>query len=183
MSEQIFTWEGISLRSYWGGNWGSSTADVAFDQIRNTGASSVAIIPNFYMQDKYSNTMGLVQYRSETIEQTRAAMLDVTSRGMRNMSATNGERIAIAAHREHGQVGISRLDTRRDRQGASMHGVKTIRLDEDRQARRAADAGYDHGFGRVHIERSERLVQAGEDGKVAAARAPNRLGIGFIIFS
>ena len=48
-NEKIFTWEGISLPSYWGGNWGSATADKAFDQIAATGASSVAIIPAFYM--------------------------------------------------------------------------------------------------------------------------------------
>ncbi|WP_210497298.1 glycoside hydrolase family 113 [Microvirga antarctica] len=84
-NEQIFTWEGISLPSYWGGNWGSATADVAFDQIRDTGASSVAIIPNFYMDNKTSNTMGLRANQSETLAQTKAAMLDVTSRGMNVM--------------------------------------------------------------------------------------------------
>lgn len=83
--EKIFTWEGISLPSYWGGNWGTETADAAFDQIRSTGASSVAIIPSFYMDNKYSNTMELKQYRSETMAQTKAAMLDVTSRGMNVM--------------------------------------------------------------------------------------------------
>ena len=84
-ADQIFTWEGISLPSYWGGNWGSPTADVAFNQIQGTGASSAAIIPSFYMQNRTANTMGLVFERSETIEQTRAAMLDVTSRGMNVM--------------------------------------------------------------------------------------------------
>lgn len=83
--EKIFTWEGISLPSYWGGNWGTATADMAFDQIGATGASSVAIIPSFYMDNKTSNTMELKQYRSETIAQTKAAMLDVTSRGMNVM--------------------------------------------------------------------------------------------------
>jgi serralysin len=83
--EQIFTWEGISLPSYWGGNWGSATADIAFNQIQATGASSVAIIPAFYMPNKTANTMGLVANQSETIAQTRAAMLDVTSRGMNVM--------------------------------------------------------------------------------------------------
>jgi Ca2+-binding RTX toxin-like protein len=83
--EKIFTWEGISLPSYWGGNWGTPTADVAFDQIRNTGASSVAIIPSFYMDNKFSNTMELKPERSETLAQTKAAILDVTSRGMNVM--------------------------------------------------------------------------------------------------
>jgi serralysin len=83
--DQLFTWEGISLPSYWGGNWGSQTADGAFDQIRSTGASSVAIIPSFYMPNRTANTMQLVPQQSETIEQTRAAMLDVTSRGMNVM--------------------------------------------------------------------------------------------------
>ncbi|WP_262030241.1 cadherin domain-containing protein [Microvirga sp. Mcv34] len=86
--DQILTYEGISLPSYWGGNWGTATADVAFDQIRNTGASSVAIIPSFYMENRYGNAMGLAdtsQFKSETIAQTRAAMLDVTSRGMNVM--------------------------------------------------------------------------------------------------
>ena len=84
-NEKIFTWEGISLPSYWGGNWGSATADKAFDQIAATGASSVAIIPAFYMPTLTSNTMGLVESRSETMAQTKAAMLDVTSRGMNVM--------------------------------------------------------------------------------------------------
>jgi Ca2+-binding RTX toxin-like protein len=83
--DEIFTYKGISLPSYYDGNWGTGTADVAFDQIRDTGASSVAIIPSFYMENRFSNTMGLVAPRSETIEHTRAAMLDVTSRGMNVM--------------------------------------------------------------------------------------------------
>ncbi|MCB8820397.1 glycoside hydrolase family 113 [Microvirga rosea] len=87
-SEQIFTWEGISLPSYWGGNWGTTTADVAFDRIKDTGANSVAIIPSFFMPDKTSNTMGLADvpnFKSETFAQTKAAMADVTSRGMQVM--------------------------------------------------------------------------------------------------
>ena len=40
--ERIFTFEGISLPSYWGGNYVTQDADAAYDHIRDVGASAVS---------------------------------------------------------------------------------------------------------------------------------------------
>ncbi len=76
-SEQIFTWEGITLPSYWGGNFSNAGGHAAMDQIASTGASTVTLIPNFFQADKFSNTVKLnlssqpFSSESDTFEQVK----------------------------------------------------------------------------------------------------------------
>ncbi len=87
-SEQIFTWEGITLPSYWGGNFSNAGGHAAMDQIASTGASTVTLIPNFFQADKFSNTVKLnlgsqpFSSESDTFEQVQAAILDAKARGL-----------------------------------------------------------------------------------------------------
>ncbi|WP_112662288.1 glycoside hydrolase family 113 [Microvirga flavescens] len=80
--ETIFTWEGISLPSYWGGNFASSGGQAAMDQVKATGANSISLIPNFFMADQFSNTMKLNTGESDTLAQVRQAILDNVARGL-----------------------------------------------------------------------------------------------------
>ncbi|MBF9231767.1 glycoside hydrolase family 113 [Microvirga alba] len=80
--ETIFTWEGISLPSYWGGRFASSGGQAAFDQIKATGANTISLIPNFFMANERSNTMQLNPGESDTFSQVKAAIQDGVARGL-----------------------------------------------------------------------------------------------------
>ena len=53
--------------------------------------------------------------------------------------------------------------------------VDAVRVDEIREARRAADARDGHDLLMRDLQVFERLVESGEDGEVAAAGAPSRV--------
>ncbi len=88
-SEQIFTWEGITLPSYYGGALAAPTALTAMSQIAATGASTMTIIPNFFQANQFSNDPALKLdpnnpwgSESDTFAQVKAAILEVKSRGL-----------------------------------------------------------------------------------------------------
>jgi Ca2+-binding RTX toxin-like protein len=87
---QIFEWEGITLPSYWGGQPLTETGHTAMTQIRDTGANTLTLVPNFFQTDKYSNSVGLRlgdpanpwDNESDTFEQVKQAILDAKALGM-----------------------------------------------------------------------------------------------------
>ena len=88
-SEQIFTWEGITLPSYYGGALAAPTALTAMSQITATGAGTMTIIPNFFQANQFSNDPALKLdpnnpwgSESDTFAQVKAAILEVKSRGL-----------------------------------------------------------------------------------------------------
>ncbi|NIX76657.1 glycoside hydrolase family 113 [Microvirga terricola] len=89
MDETIFTWEGISLPSYWGGSFQTSSGLDAMDQIKATGANTVSLVPNFFMADEHSNEMKLNvdpvtpwKSESDTFDQVKQAIMDSVARGL-----------------------------------------------------------------------------------------------------
>jgi serralysin len=87
---QIFEWESITLPSYWGGQPLTETGHAAMTQIRDTGAGTLTLVPNFFQADKYSNSVGLRlgdpsnpwDNESDTFEQVKQAILDAKALGM-----------------------------------------------------------------------------------------------------
>jgi len=90
--DQIFTWEGISLPSYWGGRFQTEGAKAALDQIEATGANTVTLVPNFFMKDQYSNEVKLNlsadpntpwASESDTFAQVKQGILDAAAQGLK----------------------------------------------------------------------------------------------------
>ncbi|KLK91607.1 hypothetical protein AA309_19670 [Microvirga vignae] len=87
---EIFEWESVTLPSYWGGQPLTETGHAAMTQIRDTGASTLTLVPNFFQTDKYSNSVGLRlgdpsnpwDNESDTFEQVKQAILDAKALGM-----------------------------------------------------------------------------------------------------
>ncbi|MGO4573434.1 glycoside hydrolase family 113 [Microvirga sp. 2TAF3] len=87
--ESIFTWEGISLPSYWGGSFQTSSGLSAMDQIKATGASTVTMVPNFFMSNENSNDMKLNlnpttpwMSESDSLTQVKQGIMDAVARGL-----------------------------------------------------------------------------------------------------
>jgi Ca2+-binding RTX toxin-like protein len=90
MAEEIFAWEGISLPSYWGGNFATPSGQQALDAITAAGANTVTLIPNFFMESTFSNTMRLnlnpidpANSESDTFAQVQAAIQSAVTKGLR----------------------------------------------------------------------------------------------------
>lgn len=90
-SEEIFEWEGITQPSYWGGQILDPNGKAAMSQIVATGANTVTIIPNFFQENKTSNSMGLRlgdpsnpwDNESDTFEQVKQSILQAKDRGLK----------------------------------------------------------------------------------------------------
>jgi len=87
--ESIFTWEGISLPSYWGGSFQTSGGLSALDLIKANGATTVTMIPNFFMANQYSNEVKLNvdpnnpwASESDTFAQVKQGILDAKAKGL-----------------------------------------------------------------------------------------------------
>jgi Ca2+-binding RTX toxin-like protein len=91
VSSQIFEWEGITQPSYWGGQILAETGLKAMSQIVATGANTVTIIPNFFQENKFSNSMGLrlgspsnpYDDESDTFERLKDSILEAKERGLK----------------------------------------------------------------------------------------------------
>lgn len=90
-ADGIFTWEGTTLPSYWGGNFQTAGGLSAMDQVKATGANTVTLVPNFFQTNQYSNSVGLKlgdlsnpwDNESDTLDQVKQAILDATARGLK----------------------------------------------------------------------------------------------------
>jgi serralysin len=87
-NETIFTWEGISLPSYWGGSFRTTSGLAAMGAIKATGANTISLIPNFFQANGTSNDMHLNldpnnQWNSEsdTFAQVKQAIQDAVASG------------------------------------------------------------------------------------------------------
>jgi Ca2+-binding RTX toxin-like protein len=91
VSGQIFEWESITQPSYWGGQILADTGLKAMSQIVATGANTVTIIPNFFQENKFSNSMGLrlgspsnpYDDESDTFERVKDSILEAKERGLK----------------------------------------------------------------------------------------------------
>lgn len=85
--ESIFTWEGISLPSYWGGNFATTGGQFAMGQIKGTGANTISLIPNFFMTNETSNEVKLNTGpwggESDTFDQVTAAIQSAVAKGLK----------------------------------------------------------------------------------------------------
>ncbi|WP_304611110.1 hypothetical protein [Microvirga sp. ACRRW] len=89
--EGIFTWEGISLPSYWGGNFQTTSGLAAMDLIKSNGANTITLIPNFFQSTGTSNDVHLnaspnpdEPWRGESdgFPNVLQAIRDATARGL-----------------------------------------------------------------------------------------------------
>jgi Ca2+-binding RTX toxin-like protein len=91
VSGQIFEWEGITQPSYWGGQILAPTGLKAMEQIVDTGADTITIIPNFFQTDKSSNSVALRDgdptnpwdNESDTFAQVKQSILEAKARGLK----------------------------------------------------------------------------------------------------
>lgn len=89
-TDGIFTWEGISLPSYWGGRLQTPGAEAALGQIKDTGANTVTVIPQFFMADQFSNDVKLNinptnpwASESDTFAQVKQGIIDAKADGLK----------------------------------------------------------------------------------------------------
>ncbi|MBA1157513.1 glycoside hydrolase family 113 [Microvirga mediterraneensis] len=90
-TDGIFTWEGTSLPSYWGGNLQTAGGLFAMDQVKATGANTITLVANFFMANQYSNDVKLNlgdpnnpwDNESDTFAQIQQAILDAKARGLK----------------------------------------------------------------------------------------------------
>ena len=66
--------------------------------------------------------------------------VDVAARGVREVAAADREAVAVAADRDHVELGVGELHAHRGRQRAAVDAVEPVGRDEAREAARAADA-------------------------------------------
>jgi Ca2+-binding RTX toxin-like protein len=89
----VFDLQSVTLTSYWGGNFATSGGLSAMDQIAATGANSITLVPHFFQENQYSNTMGLRlgdpnnpwDNESDTFAQVKQAILDAKARGLEHV--------------------------------------------------------------------------------------------------
>jgi serralysin len=88
---EILEWEGITQPSYYNGQILAETGLKAMNQIVATGANTVTIIPNFFQDNKNSNSMGLHigdpnnpwDNESDSFEQVEQSILAAKARGLK----------------------------------------------------------------------------------------------------
>lgn len=98
----------------------------------------------------------------------------VVAQRVNPVCGADGATVAVASDDEDVEIGTARTDAAGDGQRASMKAVEAIRAHVMGQARGTADATDDDGlFGREAAVLAE-LLQASNDGVVAARRAPAR---------
>jgi Ca2+-binding RTX toxin-like protein len=91
LSGQILEWESITQPSYWGGQILAETGLKAMNQIVATGSNTVTIIPNFFQEDKFSNSVALREgdpanpwdNESDTFAQVKQSILEAKARGLK----------------------------------------------------------------------------------------------------
>jgi hypothetical protein len=83
--------------------------------------------------------------------------------------------IAVATDHDNPEIMVAQASAGRDRQGAPVQRVVPIGRHVVGQLAAAADAGDHQHLVRIEVQAGKRLLDAGEDGEVAAARAPGRL--------
>src|SRR5262245_52249772 len=88
------------------------------------------------------------------------------------MIAADGQAVAVAGGQPDLQVGPRDLDTAGQRRSAAVDAVKTISVHVVREAAGAADARYKHELLPRDAQVWQHLADLGQDGIVAATRAP-----------
>ena len=101
--------------------------------------------------------------------------VDVAPRGVREVAGADREAVAVAPDHHHGEPRVAELDPDRHRQGAAVHPVEPVALDEPGQAAGAADARDQRQVVGIDLQIGERLGERVQDPEVAAAGAPDRL--------
>ena len=104
--------------------------------------------------------------------------VDVAAQRVDQVVAADREHVAVAAHDPDGQVGPGRGQPGRDRRRAAVDRVHPVGLHVVREARGAADAGDEDDLLAREAELGHEALHRGEDGVVAAARAPADLLVG-----
>ena len=101
--------------------------------------------------------------------------LDVLARGVVQVIAANGKRIAIAAEHEHMQVGAAQRNAAREGQCAAVDEMRAVRLHEIGEAARAADARDGRDLLVPYLALLDELEVKREHGEITAAGAPRRV--------
>src|SRR5436853_6744568 len=97
------------------------------------------------------------------------------------MISADRKRIAVTAESKHVQVRARERNAAREGQGAAMNEMRAVCLHEIRKSRTATDARHGRDFLVPDFALLDQFEIKGEDGKIAAARAPRRM-IGGDIF-
>ena len=108
--------------------------------------------------------------------------LDVLARGVVEMIAADGKRVAVAAEHEHVQVRPRQRNAAGKRQRAAVDVMHAVRLHEIREPAGAADAGDGRDFLVPDLALLDELEIKREHGEIAAAGAPRRMIGGDFLF-
>ena len=98
--------------------------------------------------------------------------IDVAADGVDQVVAADGQAVAVAGDDPDVQVGPGQLQAGGEGRRPAVDGVEAVGVHVVGEAAGAADAGDEHDLLARHAEAGQRLLHLGEDGVVAAARAP-----------
>jgi len=100
---------------------------------------------------------------------------------MDKVVAADPEAVAVAAGHRHRELVIGEFDARGHGQGAAVKRVHAVRAHVARQVRRTADAADRHYVMGLDLQIHQRLLECGENAKIAAPGAPIRIYLPFEI--
>src|SRR5208283_2949177 len=99
--------------------------------------------------------------------------IDVPARGVNQMIAADGRKIAIPGIYDHVQLWVCQLQARREGNGAAVRGMERIEFDVTRHASRAADARDQGQRSQVDFRFDEGARKRVHGGADAASRTPD----------
>src|SRR5262249_57870755 len=114
----------------------------------------------------------------DAVVEHQDAEVEVAAEHVDQVIASDGERIAVARHDPYRELRPRDLEAGRDGGCATVDGMEAVGVDVVGEAARAADAGDEDEVLARHAELGQELLHLGEDGIVAAARAPAHVLVG-----
>src|SRR5690606_33116543 len=110
--------------------------------------------------------------------------VDVAPAGMNKVSHADAVPVAVAAGGDHHKIAVGNLDRLSHRERTPVHRVKRVGAKVVIELAGATDAGDGHDLMGLKAQVNQRPLHGGDDGEVAATRAPGgRLGVGAIVLN
>src|SRR5579875_768542 len=108
----------------------------------------------------------------DSVVEQQDFQVNISSEGMDEMVATDGQAIAVASHYPYVQLGSGYLQTGSNRGSTTMSCVKIVRVYVVREAFCTSDPGDEHDVFSWYAEFGHNLLHLRQNGVVATSRAP-----------
>ena len=107
--------------------------------------------------------------------------VDVAPAGVQEVVAADRVAVAVAARDHDRQIRPRHFQAGGERQRTAVHAVEAVAIGVGGNARRAADAGHDADLFRRQAQLREGAAERHQHVIIAAAGAPDRLHVGFVV--